>query len=77
MIEPAILEKLERLPAPLQQQVLHYIDSLIEAQNSSLKQPDMSEPVAKRGGLGIWKDKIWIADDFDASLEDFREYMQE
>ena len=25
--------------------------------------------------LGGWEDKIWMADDFDAPLEDFKEYM--
>ena len=26
--------------------------------------------------IGIWKDKIWMADDFDAPLEDMKEYME-
>lgn len=75
MIEPAILAKLERLPAPLQQKVLHYIESLIEAQDTTAQQPEIEHSVAKRGGLGIWKGKIWIADDFDEPLDDFQEYM--
>lgn len=75
MIEPAILEKLERLPEPLQLKVLHYIESLIEEQNITSKQLDITEPVTKRGGLGIWKDKIWMADDFDEPLEELQEYM--
>ncbi len=25
---------------------------------------------------GLWRDRIWIADDFDAPLEDFKEYME-
>jgi hypothetical protein len=29
----------------------------------------------KRGGLGILKGKIWMADDFDESLEDLKDYM--
>ena len=26
--------------------------------------------------LGGWEGKIWMSDDFDAPLEDFKEYMQ-
>ena len=26
--------------------------------------------------LGIWKDKVWISDDFNAPLEDMKEYME-
>lgn len=29
-----------------------------------------------RGGYGCWRGMIWMADDFDAPLEDFREYME-
>ena len=30
----------------------------------------------KRPKLGGWEGKIWMADDFDAPLEDFKEYME-
>ena len=30
----------------------------------------------KRTILGLWKDRMWIADDFDAPLEEFKEYME-
>jgi DNA-damage-inducible protein J len=26
--------------------------------------------------LGGWEGKVWMADDFDAPLDDFREYME-
>ena len=35
-----------------------------------------TDPVKKTPKPGCMKGKIWIADDFDAPLEDFREYMQ-
>jgi hypothetical protein len=71
MIQPVILEKLEELPESLQTEVLHYIEFLIEkqAKNSTQEKP------TKRGGLGIWKDKIWMSDDFDEPLEDLKDYM--
>jgi len=40
------------------------------------------EPVSgtpRRAKSGLWKDlpgRFWIAEDFDAPLEDFREYME-
>jgi hypothetical protein len=69
MIQPVILEKLAELPESLQIEVLHYIEFLIEkqAKNSTQEKP------TKRGGLGIWKDKIWMSDDFDEPLEDLKD----
>ena len=71
MIQPVILEKLAELPESLQTEVLHYIEFLIEkqAKNSTQEKPK------KRGGLGIWKGKIWMSDDFDEPLEDLKDYM--
>ena len=34
-----------------------------------------AESVKKEPKLGGWEGKIWIADDFDEPLEDFKEYM--
>lgn len=67
MIQPVILEKLEVLPESLQTEVLHYIEFLMEKQGKNSAQ----DKPKKRGGLGIWKDKIWMSDDFDGSLDDF------
>ena len=35
-----------------------------------------AEPKKKLPKLGGWEGKIWMADDFDAPLEDFKEYME-
>jgi DNA-damage-inducible protein J len=32
-------------------------------------------PLNKKANLGGWEDKIKIADDFDAPMDDFKEYM--
>jgi DNA-damage-inducible protein J len=42
----------------------------------SIPFPVTSEPEKKRPKLGGWEGKIWMADDFDAPLEDFKEYME-
>ena len=35
-----------------------------------------SNPKKKRLKPGGWEEKIWMSDDFDAPLEDFKEYME-
>ena len=37
--------------------------------------PDCARPVRKTPKLGGCEDKIWMADDFDAPMEEFEEYM--
>jgi hypothetical protein len=71
MIQPVILEKLAELPESLQTEVLHYIEFLIEkqAKNSTQEKP------TKRGGLGMWKGKIWMYDDFDEPFENMKKYV--
>jgi len=86
MVQIAIIhdiqELLKTLPEPLQVEALHYVEYLssryanqglhLSAEaNTELTE----EEPKKRGGLGIWKGKIWMADDFDAPLEEFEEYM--
>ena len=72
MIETAILKNLEKLPESVKQAVLDYIEFLV---NRYAQEPPKTEKVAKRGGLGIWKGKIWMSDDFDEPLEDLKDYM--
>ena len=71
MIQPVILEKLAELPESLQTEVLHYIEFLSEkqAKNSTQEKP------TKRGGLGMWKGKISMSDDFDEPLENMKKYV--
>lgn len=38
--------------------------------------PSESTPGKRRGLIGSAKGQIWMADDFDEPLEDFREYME-
>ena len=36
----------------------------------------VSEPQKKTPKAGGWEGRVWMADDFDAPLADFREYME-
>lgn len=33
------------------------------------------DPPVKKPRFGGWEGRIWMADDFDAPLDDFKEYM--
>ena len=72
MIETAILKNVEKLPESVKQAVLDYTEFLV---NRYAEEAPKTEKTAKRGGLGIWKGKIWMSDDFDEPLEDLKDYM--
>jgi Protein of unknown function (DUF2281) len=72
-MELAILEQLYKLPESGQQEVLRYIESLVAQYSKDL---DNRPALSRRNAFGIWKGKVWIADDFDAPLDDFKEYME-
>ena len=72
MIQPKLLEKLERLPEKLQLQVLRYIETLIEVQNKTSEQ---ETSLKKYRVAGTMKGMITMSDDFDAPLEDLKDYM--
>ena len=42
----------------------------------SEKEPQPERPSKLPYGRGCMKGKMWMADDFDAPLEDFQEYME-
>jgi Protein of unknown function (DUF2281) len=73
--ETEILQTIAQMPEALKQELLHYAKSLLEAHATPDALHIQAEKPAKRGGLGIWKGKIWISDDFDDPLEDFKDYM--
>ncbi|XHX80671.1 MAG: DUF2281 domain-containing protein [Stenomitos frigidus ULC029] len=73
--ETEILQTIAQMPEPLKQELLHYAKALLESHSTPDALAMQAEEPAKRGGLGIWKGKIWVADDFDAPLEDFKDYM--
>lgn len=69
-LENAILKNLEKLPDSVKQTVFDYTEFLITRYvEKEVKTENLPQ---KRGGLGIWKDQIWIADNFDEPLEDLK-----
>ena len=68
----AILEQLQKLPEPMQQKALQYMESLLA---EHLQQKEGEKRISRKDAFGIWKDQIWMAEDFDAPLDDLKEYM--
>jgi hypothetical protein len=75
--EELILQQTALLPEELKRAVLLYINFLVQQyQNQAvIIETALAETPQKRGGFGEYKDKIWMADDFDAPLEEFADYM--
>ncbi|MFP4651890.1 MAG: DUF2281 domain-containing protein [Phormidium sp.] len=72
MIENEILKNIEKLPESVKKSVLDYTDFLV---NQYAADPASTSKETQRGGLGIWQGQIWMSDDFDEPLEDFKNYM--
>jgi hypothetical protein len=68
----AILEQLQKLPEPMQQKALQYIESLLAEHE---QEEEGTKQINRKDAFGIWKDQILMAEDFDAPLEDLKEYM--
>jgi Protein of unknown function (DUF2281) len=60
-----LISKFERLPPEKQSEVVDFVEFLYER----------AEPAKKKAVFGSFKGEIMIADDFDAPLEDFKDYM--
>lgn len=69
MTEEMILAEIQQLPETLKLEVLHFVRFLRQEKIQS--QSELSERV-----FGLSKGRYKLADDFDAPLEDFKEYME-
>lgn len=72
MTEQTILSEIYRLPESMKQEVLHFIAFLKESRAAEKK------PLEKSKGkrvFGRTKGKYTLAPDFDAPLDDFKDYM--
>jgi hypothetical protein len=71
-MEQAILEQIQQLPDSLQQEALSYIQDLVARH---IQQEQTKIVTSRRDAFGIWRGQVWMADDFDAPLDDLQEYM--
>jgi hypothetical protein len=72
MMSPELLSTLEKLPEPLQKEVLHYAEFLADKYSQD---PAKNILPTKRRQAGTMKGMIVMSDDFDAPLEDLKDYM--
>ncbi len=66
--EKLILSQIQQLPEKLRQEVLHYVEFLQAKHNAQ-------NPKPKNRKAGSAEGKFKLTSDFDAPLEDFKEYM--
>ena len=62
--------QLSSLPEDVRQQVLDFIEFLMRRREGGEPGPKRKTPV-----LGLAKGKVVVPDDFDAPLDDFKDYM--
>ena len=77
-IREALLQEVSVLSPDYCSEVLGFIESL----KTGTVKPETDKPKTTSGKrplselCGIFKGKIWMADDFDAPLEEMKEYME-
>jgi Protein of unknown function (DUF2281) len=72
MLSPQLIATLDKLPPNLQAEVLNYAEYLA----AKSTQPQSSDPAPiKYRQAGTMKGMFAMADDFDAPLEDLKDYM--
>jgi len=73
MASPQLLSTLDKLPAELQAEILHYAEYLA-AKHVSASQSETQQQTYRKAGT--MKGMFTMAKDFDAPLEDLKEYME-
>ena len=64
-----ILEKIKMIPVAYQQEVEDFIDFILQ------KKGNKKNEVKTQRKLGLLKGRMKMSDDFNASLDDFKDYM--
>jgi mRNA-degrading endonuclease RelE of RelBE toxin-antitoxin system len=68
MSETQLIEKVKKLPAAYQKEVEDFVDFILEKKINPQK-------IEKQRTLGLLKGKMKMSPDFDAPLDDFKDYM--
>lgn len=67
------IEKIKTLPLDKQQEVDDFVDFLVKKYQFKSEEESVGEQRRKNAGLA--KGKIWMADDFNETPEDFKDYI--
>ena len=70
-----VIEKINQLPPDKQKEVENFINSLFDKYKSELQEKGNSVAEIRRKNMGWAKGQIWIADDFNKTPEDFKDYL--
>lgn len=65
-----LTKKIERLPSQKRAELNNYLDALLKSVEQSGRKAN-----PKKAIFGSAKGKLWMAEDFDAPLGDFKDYM--
>ncbi|MET3503118.1 hypothetical protein ABIC45_004755 [Mucilaginibacter rubeus] len=71
MVSAALIKKLDQLPPDLQTQIEKDVDRLLK----KITNTELVNSNQTIRGYGSLKGKIWVSEDFDEPLEDFKDYM--
>jgi Protein of unknown function (DUF2281) len=71
-IDLQIFQTVVKMPESLKQEILHNAKYLLEKHAKTELSP---EQLQQPHGYGSWAGQIFMSDDFDAPLEDLKEYM--
>ena len=81
MVNPQILyNKIISMPPEVAEEVNDFVDFVIgrkmkpQIENAE-KKGEEEKQILPEGGFGCLKGKIWMSEDFDEPLEDFKDYM--
>ncbi|WP_262250003.1 type II toxin-antitoxin system VapB family antitoxin [Parapedobacter soli] len=69
MAQNQLLEKIRKIPPAYQQEVEDFIDFIL----TKTRVPREKRKIPRK--IGLLKGKLQMADDFDAPLDDFKDYM--
>lgn len=69
------IDKLEKLPPDKQKVVEDFVDYLISKYKIDIEVTDETIAQKRQKNMGRLKGQIWIADDFNETPEDFKDYL--
>jgi len=72
MVTAKLIEKLEKLSPELQSKVEETVDQLLTEKSDNIVN---SDPEIRSGFGGLKGFVVYMADDFDEPLDDFKDYM--
>lgn len=70
-----VIEKVKQLPPEKQKEVEDFIDSLISKYKAETEADASSLAESRCKNIGWAKGQIWMAEDFNETPEDFKDYL--